>query len=324
MTTIQWVFVLMVFAAVFLLAQGLIVPAFGDERRTRRRVQRRLEDIAAAAQTPGIGSLLREKYLKELTPLERWLETLPGMEALGRAIEQSGQSTPAYRVFLAGASIFAATLLVTWSLSGMLPVAVAVALIAGASPFLRIQFRRARRLGRFEEQLPEAIDIMRRALQAGHPFSETLQLVSTELDDPVGREFGITFADLNYGSDLRRAMLGLLERVPSVTVMALVTSVLVQRDTGGNLAEILGKLAAVVRGRFRFQRRVRTLSAEGRLSAWVLALVPFVLFALISAVNPDYLPVLVDDPLGRKLVWTAFGLLMVGILWMRKLIRIEV
>jgi tight adherence protein B len=177
---------------------------------------------------------------------------------------------------------------------------------------------------RFEEQLPDAIDSMKRALRAGHPFSAAVKLVAEDMDQPVSREFELTFADINYGNDLRRAMLGLLQRMPSVTVMALVTSVLVQKETGGNLAEILEQISKVIRSRFRFQRKVRTLSAEGRLSAWILAMVPFVLFAVMMLLSPDYLPVLLQDPTGRQLIAFAFGMGVIGIFWIRRVIRIEV
>jgi tight adherence protein B len=123
---------------------------------------------------------------------------------------------------------------------------------------------------------------------------------------------------------VRRSLLGLLNRVPSVTVMALVTSVLVQRETGGNLAEILDQIAKVVRGRFKFERKVRTLAAEGKISAWVLSLVPFVLIGMMSISAPTYLPVLVTNPVGHKLIYTAVVMGVIGIFWIRRIIRIEV
>jgi len=129
---------------------------------------------------------------------------------------------------------------------------------------------------------------------------------------------------LNYGTDLRPAMLGLLDRVPSVTVMGVVTAILVQKETGGNLAEILENISRVIRGRYRFHRKVKTLSAEGRLSAWVLILVPFMLFLVISISSPSYLTVLTDSELGRTLIIWAFVFMVVGIFWIRKVIRIDV
>jgi tight adherence protein B len=144
------------------------------------------------------------------------------------------------------------------------------------------------------------------------------------MQDPIGREFDLLFSEINYGGDLRTALLGMLERVPSITVMAVVTAVLVQKDTGGNLAETFERIAAVIRGRFKLHRRVRTLSAEGRMSAWILALVPLVLFVAISITSPTYLPMLTKDPMGKNLVAGAVVLGIVGILWIRRILRIQV
>ena len=129
---------------------------------------------------------------------------------------------------------------------------------------------------------------------------------------------------MNYGGDTRSALLNLLERVPSVSMMALVTSVLIQRETGGNLAEVLEKISAVIRARFRFARKVRTLSAEGRLSAWILALQPFALIVMLQVMNPKYLPMLIDDPLGQQLIMGALVVAFFGLLWIRRIIHIQV
>nr|MDQ2693857.1 type II secretion system F family protein [Pseudomonadota bacterium] len=288
------------------------------------RLRRRIDRIVDEFDQPGAASLLRDKYLQTLSPLERWLEALPGMAALGRMIDQAGYSARAWHYVLLAAALGAPALAAGWVFTHHPLIALAAGLAAAALPFFALARARARRLDRIEEQLPEALDIMTRALRAGHPFNETLHLVAEEMQGPIAREFGDTFADINYGADVRSAFLALLERVPSITLMTIVTSVLVQRETGGNLAEILEKNSAVVRGRFRFQRRVRTLSAEGRLSAWVLTMVPFVLFLMLSVVNPDYLPVLTRDPFGRQLIAGAFFMMIVGIFWMRKIIRIDV
>ncbi len=317
-------FLIMVFVAVFLLAQSLMVSTVGADQKAAKRLRRRIGKVADEFAPSAAASLLRDKYLRELSPLERALESLPGMERLARMIEQSGRTTPAYRLVLVAAGLACAGAVGAWVLSHEALAAAGAGALGGAVPFVKIARERDRRLAKFEEQLPEAMDIMTRALRAGHPFNETLRLVAEELDAPVAREFGLAFADINYGTDVRVAFLNLLERVPSVALMSLVTSVLVQRETGGNLAEILEKIGAVVRGRFRFQRKVKTLTAEGRLSAWVLTMVPFALFAVMSLTSPGYLPVLLVDPLGRKLIGGAFVLMLLGILWMRKLIRIEV
>lgn len=317
-------FVGMVAVAVFMLTIGITVPVFGEKRSARKRLQRRLGDLRQESDVPQINSLLREKYLKQLSGFERELESMPGMERLARAIEQSGHNILAYRLVLLAIVLALVVGGGVWWFTQMPLAGVALGLAALALPFMKIMMDRQKRLDRFDEQLPEAMDIMKRALQAGHPFSESLHLVADGLDGPVGEEFGITFADLNYGNDLRRAMLGLLERVPSITLLAFVTSVLVQRETGGNLAEILDNISRVIRGRFRFHRKVKTLSAEGRLSAWILSLVPFGLFLLIHFSTPNYLPVLVQNPTGHQLIIIASILMVLGIYWIRRILKIEV
>ena len=218
------IFLAMVFAAVFLLSQGIVIPVFGEGNKVRKRLRQRLDEIDNASGEESYSSLLREKYLRSLSPFERWLESLPGMERISRIIEQAGKSTPAYRLIVAGiflgcalgAACWVYTRSPTWA-----PVCFAVGV---ALPFMKLFRDRKQRMEAFEEQLPDAIDSMKRALRAGHPFGAAIKLVSEDMDDPVAREFELTFADINYGNDLRRAMLGLLQRVPSLTVMALVSS----------------------------------------------------------------------------------------------------
>ncbi|QOR38329.1 type II secretion system F family protein [Billgrantia diversa] len=313
----------MIFIAVFLLMQSFLVPAFGENRQAQKRLKKRLRAINSDAQQ-GTATLIQSKYLRELSPLERLLERLPGMERLHQLIEQAGQETPAYRVVLysvclGGVSGVAGYLLLPQPLLGVL-----LGLGVAAFPFMRLTRARKRRLARFEEQLPDALIIMARALRAGHPFSDAMQLVAEELADPVASEFRIAFMEINYGGDVRGSLLGLLRRVQSVTVMIFVTSVLIQKETGGNLAELLDNLAAVVRERFRFQRKVRTLSAEGRMAGWILSLLPFALGGILMLINPEFIPMLTEDPLGRQLVVVAFVMVVIGILWLRKIVRVEV
>ncbi len=319
-----WIFLGLVFLAVFLLVQGMVVPVFGEAKKTRKLLLTRLGAVAAASGKSDFGSLLRQKYLKELSPLERTLETLPGMERFARLVEQSGSTTPAYRFFILSLVLALVAALLGWSLT-RLPYWALLGAAGGFSlPYMKVLRDRGVRLAKFEEQLPDALDVVKRALKAGHPFSQALKLVAEDMENPVAREFDLVFSEVNYGGDMRSALLGLMERVPSVSVIAMVTAVLVQKETGGNLAETFERITAVIRGRFKLYRRVRTLSAEGRLSAWILALVPLVLVVVISLTTPDYLPTLFKDPMGKNLIAAAvvFGIL--GILWIRRIIRIQV
>jgi len=233
------IFIVMVFVTVVLLMQGLVVPVFGESAKVRKRLKKRIADIETTGDADAFSSLLREKYLRRLSPLERRLESFAAMEALARQIEQAGHKILAYRLVLISVAIGVAVLLASWSYFRMPVATISTALLAAYLPFMKIKMDRTKRTKMFEEQLPDAIDTMKRALKAGHPLSASIKLVAEEMDDPVAAEFELTFGDINYGNDVRKAMLGLLARVPSVTVMALVTSILVQKETGGNLAEIL-------------------------------------------------------------------------------------
>ena len=318
------VFLVMISVAVFLLVWNLMVPVFGAERKSANRLKKRLNRIATKEHRASAAQMLREKYLRNLNPLERKLETLPGMNQLALLIEQSGRNTPAHRLLLLSIVIGLAGAAITWYITENILVGLIAGLLLAAIPYLKINFDRSKRLVRFEEQLPEAMDIMVRALKAGHPFSETLKLVAEEMDKPISTEFGITFADINYGLDVKQAFLNLLERVPNITLMTVVIAVIVQRETGGNLAETLANISSIVRGRFRFQRKVRTLSAEGRMSAWVLAMIPFVLFMGLMVTSPGYLTPLISDPAGMKIISIAFVMIVIGIFWLRRIIRIEI
>jgi tight adherence protein B len=318
------VFLLMVFAAVFLLTNALFAPTFGENRKARQRLRRRIAMVGESEAAQASLSLLRDKRFEKLSPFERRLENLPGMAKLAQQLDQAGRQSPAYRVVLLSLAVGLAAGVIAYVLFPQLLIAAAIAAFVGWLPFWKLSRDRAKRLSRFEEQLPDALDIATRALRAGYPFSEALKVVGEELPDPVAKEFGLVFHDINYGGDVRRAMLNLLERVPSVTVMALVTAIMVQREIGGNLTELLDKLARTIRDRFRFQRKVNVISSESRMSAWVITLVPFVLAVLLTLIDPTYVPSLTKDPLGRKLIVLAFIMLLGGILWIRRIIRIDV
>lgn len=324
MTSGSALFIVMVFVTVIMLMQGLVVPAFGESAKARKRLRKRISDIEATGEDAPLSSLLREKYLRTLSPLERRLESMPAMEALARKIEQAGRKILAYRLVALSLTIGIAATIASWIFFRTPMVAAAAGLLCTYLPYMKINMDCANRMQQFEEQLPDAIDTMKRALRAGHPLAASLKLVFEEMDDPVAAEFELTFNDINYGNDVRRAMLGLLSRVPSVTVMALVTSILVQKETGGNLAEILEKISIVIRGRFKLQRKIKTYSAEGRMSAWVLAMVPLVLFVTLWFTTPDYLPVLLEDEGGQKMIMYGCVSAVVGVFWIRNILRIEV
>lgn len=315
---------LMIVAILFVaLFAAALLFIYGIAGRYQARLRERLRAIKLGTSEVLPADLIRQKYLHQLSPWERSLEQLPGMARLARWSEQAGKPAPGYRL---------ATTMLAFALVGMiaamlmspLPEVVLAAAVAGAAlPLLRVMVRRAQRMKQFEEQLPDALEMMARALRAGNPLTETFKFAAEELEGPIAEELGTTWSHLNFGLSLRTSFEDLLERMPSTSLQAMATAILVQRETGGNLAEILDKIASVLRARFRFQRRLRALTAEGRLSAWVLISVPFALALLLTLTSPTYLPLLYNDPLGRRLIGFMLVLMVVGTVWIRNTVRIR-
>jgi tight adherence protein B len=202
--------------------------------------------------------------------------------------------------------------------------AFAIALAAASVPFLVIAFLRSRRLGAFERLFPEALDLLARAVRAGHAFTTGLEMIAAELADPVASEFKTTFEEQNFGLPFRDALFNLTERIPLLDVRFFVTAILIQKETGGNLAEILDTLARVIRERFKLQREVKVRTAQGRLSAAILIALPPTMMLLLTFINPNYMKVLFTDALGPLILTTAFGLQVIGgvIIW--KIVNFEV
>jgi tight adherence protein B len=197
-------------------------------------------------------------------------------------------------------------------------------IVLGLTPWLYVLHQKKRRMQQFEKQLPEALDLVARALQAGHTFMVGIKMVADEFADPIGTEFGKMLDEINFGVGVPEALQGLSERVDCADVNLFVTGVILQRETGGNLAEILGKTSHVIRQRFELLGRVRVLSAEGRFSAIILIALPFVTGLGLYALNPDYLTVLFTDPIGKALMVYAASMMVKGTLVIRKMIRIRV
>ena len=191
-------------------------------------------------------------------------------------------------------------------------------------PYMWLKHKRTLRLRRFEEQFPEALDLLSRAIRAGHAFQSAMGMVASELRDPVGPEFKKMFDQQNFGLALRDVLNELSDRVPNLDVRFFVTAVLIQRDTGGNLAEILDNLAQVVRERFKILRQVRVHTAHGRFTAWVLLALPAALAVALQLINPEHMQTLFRERMGQMLIIVAVVLEAVGYIWIRKVIKIEV
>jgi len=191
-------------------------------------------------------------------------------------------------------------------------------------PNLYVRRRRTKRLNAFEELLPESIDLVGRALRAGHPLTAGFKMAADDGSEPVAGEFRRVFEEQRFGLPLQESLLGMADRVDLVDVRILVTAILIQREVGGNLAEILDNLAAVVRARFTIRRQLRVYTAQGRMTGYLLAALPLILFSILYMLNPSYMSILFTDPVGKLLILIAVSMQLVGFLWIRKIINIEI
>jgi tight adherence protein B len=314
----------MIFIVVLLLSQAFVSPLMGSSAVARRRLRSRIRDLSSEDDTIEHVSAVRERYLKKLSPAARFFESLPSFESLRTLIQQAGKEYLVYHVLLAAIALGAAAGLGALFFFGS-GIEAPIALIVGiALPFMALKYQRTKRMGEFEAQLPDALSVVARSLQAGLPFSESMNVVGTEMADPVAAEFRTVFNEINYGGSVRTALLGLLERMPTVAVMAMVSAILIQRETGGNLAEVLDRMSSLVRQRFRFQRSLKTLTAEGKMTAWVVSLMPFGLGGVMYLLDPNWIKTLTETDQGQRMIMVAFVILIIGIFWIRKMVRIDV
>ncbi|MCK9394501.1 MAG: type II secretion system F family protein [Methylobacter sp.] len=315
-------FVGLVFLIVFAASQIFVLPTLGTSQTDRRKLKQRLEGIILAHGASET-SIIEEKYLNRLGPVERRLERLPGMPELRTLLEQAGKQQIAYRFALYVLLASGGITLTVWIYSHHLIMTLAAFIFMAILPIVRLKKQKSKRLTTFEEQLPEALQMMSRALRAGYPFSQCMNLVSTEMSEPISQEFGITYEEINYGRDVGVAFALMIERVPSLSLKAMATAIVIQRETGGNLSEVLLKISAVLSGRFKLQRRIKTLSAEGILSAWVMLLLPLALFAIVNMITPEYYKPVYDSPDKMMYFYVFMGLELIAVFWIRIIINID-
>lgn len=315
----------LVFVAVLLLLEGAYMLWRTYKGPEARKIERRLQALSASFDETGQAHLLKARMLSELPLLERLMQSVPRIHRLDRLIYQSNLDWTVSMVLLAcivlgGMAYVGVTVLAHQSFL----IGVAAALVAASLPWLYIQNRRARRLNKIGQQLPDALDLLSRALRAGHAFSSGLKMISDEMPEPIAGEFRIVHDEINFGVSPQQALANLSERMPITDLRYFVVAVLIQRESGGNLTEVLGNLSKLIRERMKLTTKVRILSSEGRLSAWILACMPFALAGIIFAVNPEFMGPLWTDPLGILFMKYTLGMMVVGILVLRKIIRIRV
>jgi tight adherence protein B len=318
-------FVVVGFVAVVLLLEGLYVY-WNDTRSPEvRRLNERLQALSASGPARAVqGQLLRQRVLSENARLQQLLARLPRVQQLDQLMQQSGDRQTVAQLLSVCALVALLGLLVGLLLRWPWWAALGLALGLGGVPLLWLLHKRRQRLQQIETQLPDAMDLMARALRAGHAFPSALNMVGSEAAEPVASEFRITSDEIAFGVSIDNALNHLASRVPSADVRYFAMAVIIQRETGGNLSELLGNLAELVRERFKLFAKVRVLAAEGKLSAYILTGLPFCVAGAIQVMNPEYLSALFTDPAGIRVFYAALAMMASGIFVMWRIINIKV
>ncbi|WP_197337896.1 type II secretion system F family protein [Ralstonia solanacearum] len=325
MDTMVIAFALSVFVAISLGVSAIYLWWDSRHSQTARRFSHRLKmALMSSMRHGGDDSILKQRVLSESPDMAALLGRLPRIHRLDLMLLQSGLNWSVARFF---ALTLIAPALVAIVISLLNPPAMALlamTLVSASLPALYVLHRRTRRLLKLEAQLPEATDLISRALRAGHSLPAALEMAGTELPAPIGAELAIVFSQINYGVPMNDAFTGLTDRVPVDDLRYLVIAIMIQRESGGNLAEILDNVGTLIRKRLQLLDKVRVLSAEGRLGGWILSLLPPVMGVAIYLLSPDLISTLWTTEAGIRLLWFAITMTCLGMLWIRQIVRIHI
>lgn len=309
---------------IFMFIMGVSSLFQSGKDQADQRVKNRLKALAMSdVDAETIDLVLRESSMSEVPWFNRLLEKMRWASNLTKLINQADAKGSA-GVYLLICALLAVVGYFAGSFSGRMWVSGAAALLMGYAPIWGLKGKKNKRMLRFQKQLPEALDLMARALKAGHTFGGGMRMIADEFDNPIADEFGQTLDEINFGMDVDRALANLQDRVDCTDLKFFIVSVNIQRETGGNLAEIIAKISELVRERFALYGKIRVLSAEGRVSAYILTALPFLLTGILYTVNSDYISLLWTRELGQTMVWCAAVSMVIGVLVIRKIITIKV
>lgn len=293
-----------------------------------KRIRKVLRALSAEAYRKEIVNITRKRNLSSIPWLNRGLLSIQARSSLMKRIDlylQQADVTFPLSVFILLSII--PTLIgfvLALAVSHNYIIATSISIFLSIAPFFFVSMKRKKRMHKFERQFPDALDMIARALRAGHALSQGMQIVAQEFDDPLGSEFENTVNQINYGVGFQDALQSLNNRVECPDLKLFSMSIIIQKQSGGNLAEILENISRLIRERFKLRNKIRALSAEGKLSAIILVAIPVFIVLALSITSPDYIKVLFIDPLGRILIFISLIMMAMGILVMKKIIAIEV
>jgi tight adherence protein B len=314
-----------VFFIVSVLIIELCFYAFRNVHNSdHKKIRKRLRTLSSSAYKSDLADIARKKVLSDVDILNKILMHIPGIKFLDRLHLQANVQY-SLGVFILLKSVLAlAGYLVSFSVTRNFVISIITASLLGGMPYLYLRLKKKKRMDKFQRQLPDGMELIARSLRAGHAFTSGMNMAADEFDDPLGPEFDETLNEINFGVSVSDALKNLVNRVDCPDLKYFVVSVILHRETGGNLAEIIDSIAHIIRERFKFKRKVRTLSAEGRLSAIILIALPFLVAIAIRLINPEYINALFTEPAGRVMAIVAASMMGLGILVIKQMIQIKV
>ena len=296
------------------------------ERNKRRQIRDRLESISEAgrrAPSPEL-DLIKKELLSDVPVINKILLQFSHSNRLKKLINQADIKLQVSTFILISLILFAISAIVSQQLTNIIPVSLLVAGFLSSIPLLIVLYKRKRRFDKFEELFPEALDLLTRAVKAGHAFNTGIEMIAEEMVDPISKEFRTTYDEQNFGLPLKQALFNLVDRIPLLDLRFFVTAVLMQKETGGNLAEILTNLSDVIRERFKIMGEVRTFSAQGRLTGYILTAVPVAMGLILSMMNWQYMSALFNEKVGHYMLAVAGFCQILGYIIIRKIVKIKV
>ncbi|SDY03491.1 type II secretion system F family protein [Nitrosomonas sp. Nm33] len=321
---LYYLFIAFAFLAVVLLLEGSYFIWHHHQGPKAKRIRKRLHEVSMSGMDTPDTHLLKQRLLSNSPPLHRLLLRIPRISSLDRLLLQSGMPLVVIQFISHSAMTSIGAMAVATILGFSSPVILLCAVGGGLIPYFYVLRAKNKRLKIIEQQLPEIIDLMSRTLKAGHAFPGALQIAGTEGPEPAASEFLHVFDEINFGVPAQNALMSLATRIPITDLRYFVIAVLIQRESGGNLTELLEKISGLIRERLTLHAKVRVLSAEGRLSAWILSSLPFAMALLLSIINPDFISVLWKDPMGLVIIAITLGMMIMGIFVMSRIIKIRV
>jgi tight adherence protein B len=318
-----------VFLTLLLVVYGGYLAWGSNQRQTSRKMKQRIKALSEDRQDKGAQtSILKQNLMNDQTAMSLILKRLPSGRSLDLRLQQSGLgwSVSRFLMIMAGMLVFGVVASMGLSLFIALPLPVRLGLpvLCVASPWLFVNYNCTKRMAKFDAQLPEALDLIARSLQTGLAFMAALTMVSDEFSAPLGEQFRLLNTEISYGASLNDAFNNMVERTPSEDLRYFVIAMLVQRETGGNLAELTGNISQLIRDRLELRNKIQTLTAEGRLSALILTAMPFMLGGAMALLNPEYISLLWTDPAGLKITYGMLIMIGIGNLVMRKMVKIKI